>query len=368
MDESPGGGRDAMSGILVAALALAGLAFSFTPVAERIDASLLDLHWSLLRKFDHRPAPDDIIIVGVDDASIRAIPEPPGLWHEPLGRALVRIASARPRAIGLDVEIPGRSFDSLIPGLDRTLLVGLAAARQNGPFVVALTIDARTRAANPVHAPFLALLGEQRLGIGMFSREVDGVTRRFSLDLPTEDGGFPTFDGRLCRALSKRCGEGYINFALGAGFRYVPLKQVLETQDTQLLGKLFRDRIVLIGEAQRFSNRIAVPVNLAGWEPGGNDSPEVVVHAQSLRTALLDAAPQDAARPAILVLVTLAALLALMRNWRLALVTAGLGAAVLMVAGVAALRGGVVLHLSSALLTLAFAWGWLAIDAWRRKR
>jgi adenylate cyclase len=356
MDESEGAGRGAMSAIAVAALALLGLAFSWTPAADRLDSALLDAQWSILRKFDTRPAPDDIIIVGIDEATMRAVPEPPGLWHEPLGRVLVRIASAKPRAIGFDLALPDRSFDAFRPGADRVLMVALAAARQSAPLVAALTIDARTRAARPIHTPFMAVLGEEGLGIGIVAREADGVTRRFSLVLPTEDGGFPTFAGRLCRALSKRCGDGYINYALGPALRLVPFRQVLQTQDTQLLEKLFRDRIVLVGDVQAFSDRIAVPVNLAGWESAGPDSPGVVVHAQSLRTALNDAAPQDASRPTILLFVTLAAFLLLMRDWRMALITAGLGAAVLLLAGVMALRAGVVLPIAPALLTLALAW------------
>lgn len=366
MEESDGGGHSATRGFAAVALALAGLAFSWTPVAERLDAALLDAHWSILRKFDSRPAPDDIIIVGVDDATIRAIPEPPGLWHEPLGRALVRIASAKPRAIGLDVALPERSFDGMRAGMDRVLMVGLAAARQNGPFVVALTIDVRTHAARPIHAPFLAVLGNEGLGIGMFARDADGVTRRFSLVLPTEDGGFPTLAGRLCRALSRNCGDGLIDFALGRPFRYVPLKQVLETQDTQLLEKLFRDRIVMVGETQLYSDRIAVPVNFAAWEGAKASSPGVVVHAQSLRTALLNAAPQEASRPSILVVVMLAALLVLMRDWRLALVTAILGASGFFVAGMLILRGGVFLPASAGFVTLAAAWASVtALSAWR---
>lgn len=369
MEESDGGSHAGVRGFAVVALALVGLVFSWTPIAERIDAALLDAQWSVLRKFDYRPAPDDIIIVGVDEATFRAIPEPLGLWHEPLGRALVRIASAKPRAIGLDVVLPERSFDAMRAGMDRALMVGLAAAGQNGPFVVALTIDVRTHAARPIHPPFLAVLGEERLGIGMFARDIDGVTRRFSLVLPTEDGGFPTLVGRLCRSLSKNCGDGFINFALGQPFRYVPLKQVLETQDTQLLEKLFRDRIVMIGETQPYSDRIAVPVNFAGWEAGRAGSPGVVVHAQSLRTALLNAAPEQVSRPAILVLVTLAALVVLMRDWRLALLTAILGALGFFVAGVLALRGGVFLPTSAGFATLAAAWASsTTFNVWRERR
>ena len=83
------GSRSAMRAIAVAAIALAGLAFSLLPVAERLDAALLDLEWQLLRRFDWKPAPEEIIIVGVDEATVRAIPEPPGLWHAALGRALI---------------------------------------------------------------------------------------------------------------------------------------------------------------------------------------------------------------------------------------------------------------------------------------
>jgi class 3 adenylate cyclase/CHASE2 domain-containing sensor protein len=369
MEESEGGSHAATRGFAVVALALAGLAFSWTPAAERLDAALLDAQWSMLRKFAYQPAPDDIIIVGIDDATVRAIPEPPGLWHEPLGRALVRIASAKPRAIGLDVVLPERSFDTLRAGMDRALMVGLAAARQNGPFVVALTIDVRTHAARPIHTPLLAVLGDAGLGIGIFARDIDGVTRRFSLVLPTEDGGFPTLSGRLCRALSKRCGDGFINYALGKPFLYVPLKQVLETQDTQLLEKLFRGRIVMIGETQPYTDRVAVPVNFAGWESARADSPGVVVHAQSLRTALLNAAPEDVSRPAILVLVTLAAMLVLMRDWRLALVTGVLGAVGLFVASVLALRGGLFVPTSAAFATLAAAWASsAAFQGWREWR
>src|SRR6188474_1681235 len=106
----------AARGFTIAAIALAGLLFSLTPLADRADNALLDLEWNLLRKFAPRAAADDIIIVGVDDASVRAVDAPPGLWHEPLGRALERIASTRPRAIGLDIALPERSYESFHPG------------------------------------------------------------------------------------------------------------------------------------------------------------------------------------------------------------------------------------------------------------
>src|SRR5207248_8002592 len=102
MGEPVAGLRAPMRIFAVVALALAGIAFSLTPVAERCDAALLDASWTLLRRFDPTPAADDIIIVGIDEASVAAIAEPAGLWHVPLARAVARIAAAGPRAIGLD--------------------------------------------------------------------------------------------------------------------------------------------------------------------------------------------------------------------------------------------------------------------------
>jgi CHASE2 domain-containing sensor protein/class 3 adenylate cyclase len=369
MTEDEEGARATLRVFAIAAIALLGLAFSATPVAERIDAALLDAQWTLLRKFDPRPAPDDIIIVGLDESTMRASNDPLGLWQEPLAKALARIASAKPRAIALDLALPERSFERARPGLDRMLLASLAAARQNGPFVAVIDIDARTRAARPIHPPYLAVLDDERLSLGMLSRDVDGVTRRFTLTVPTEDGGFPTLAGRLCRALSKACGDGLIHYALGPAYRLVPLNQVAQGTDPAFLERLFRDRIVMIGPTQRYTDRVDVPVNLAGWEHGGNTSPGVVVHAQALRTALMGAAPVQAARPFTLVLVTLAALLVLMRPAGLALLTGLLVAAGAIAAATFLLRGGIFLPVSAALFTIALAWiSRAGFNAWQRRR
>src|SRR5688500_20286342 len=116
------GGRSAMRALGVAAIALAGLAFALSPLADRLDNLLLDVQWKILRRIDSRPAPDDIVIVGVDEASVQAIPEPPGRWHAALGRALARVASARPRAIVLDYALAARAYDGAQPCPDRAPL------------------------------------------------------------------------------------------------------------------------------------------------------------------------------------------------------------------------------------------------------
>lgn len=349
------GGRSASRALAVAALALAGLAFSLTPVARRLDEALLDADWRILRRLDPVPAPDEISIVGIDEASLEAIPEPPALWHAPLAAALVRVAAARPRAIVLDFPLPERSYDGIRPGLDRALFDGLAAAAASAPFVAPLHIDPRSRSAREIHKPYLALLGESRLGLSLIARDADGVARRYALTVPTEDGGFPTLEGRLCRALKAGCNEGLIHFALGKPFAYVPIKNLLEMRDAELAGRLFRGRIVLIGEVQAFSGRVEAPVNPAGWEMDAPHTPGIVLRAQTLRTALAGAAPTEGSKPLGVLLVAAAALLVLVRDWRLAALTAGFTAAAGLVVGAGALRAGWFLPLAAPLATLAAA-------------
>jgi len=351
----PAGGRASLAMFAVVALAIAGFAFSLTPVAAALDNRLLDLDWRLLRAVAPAPAPDDIVIVGIDKAALESIPAPPGLWHQALGEALVRISAAHPRAIGLDYPLPERSYESIHPGLDLALFRGIAAAVGNGTFVASLEIDPATRSARRIHTPFLALLADSRLGIGLSARDDDGVTRRFSILIPTEDGGFPTLAGRLCRALSSRCNDGLIDFALGQGFRKVSLRDVLAAPDASSLAPLFRNRIVLIGNTQAYVDRLRVPLNLATWEPPGRDSPAVVVHAQTLRTAMLGAAPQDASKAlaVVLTLVACVPLAARRRRWALTLMAAGMAA--FLVAGVAALHAGLHIPVAAPLATLAVA-------------
>ena len=344
-----------MRALAVAAIALASLGFSLSPFASRFDSLLLDAEWGILKRVDSRPAPDDIVIVGIDEASAAAIPEPQGLWHAAIGRALATLAAAQPRAIALDYPLPERSYDAVKPGVDRALFDGLASAVESAPFVAALNIDPRNRGARTIHKPYLALLGESRLGLSLVARDADGVARRYSLDVPTEDGGFPTIEGRLCRLLKVDCSDGLIHFALGKPYTYIPLKKLLEMSDTDLVRRIFRNRIVLIGETQAFSGRIDVPVNLAAWETEASSTPGIVLRAQTLRTALARAAPRDVSRPLAILLVSAVALVVLVRDWRMTAVTALVAGLVSAVVSLGALRAGVFLPLGALLFTLLLA-------------
>jgi len=126
---------------------------------------------------------------------------------------------------------------------------------------------------------------------------------------------------------------------------------------------------VLLGETQRFSDRIAVPVNLAGWETTRHDSPGVVVHAAALRTAMQGDPAEGVGKPVLLILVAVAAALALMRNWRLAFVTGILAAALFLAAITFSLRQGRAIDGAAVLFTLVLAWASrTAYEAWNERR
>ncbi|HEX3058855.1 MAG TPA: hypothetical protein VHP62_05795, partial [Usitatibacter sp.] len=99
MNETDDGGRAILRPVAVAAVAIAAALFSLTPLATYLDGVWLDKGWRILRNFGARPSADEVIIVGIDPATVNAIPEPPALWHQPLARTLARVSAAHPRAI-----------------------------------------------------------------------------------------------------------------------------------------------------------------------------------------------------------------------------------------------------------------------------
>ena len=112
-----------------------------------------------------------------------------------------------------------------------------------------------------------------------------------------------------------------------------------------------------------------MPVNLAGWETLKRDSPGVVVHAAALRTAMHGDPPEQAGKPLTFLLVSAAALLVLMRNWRNAFFTALIAAALLVAAATYSLSHGHALEIAPVLFTLALAWiARTSHEAWSERR
>jgi adenylate cyclase len=159
-------------------LVIVALLIAVLEMARPIDFRVLDLQFRLLRSWVPRPVTPDVVIVGVDDESTRRLPEPVTLWHRHLGRFLSALAVAKPAAVGVDIVLPDRSFDAVVPGADKLLMQGLLEARRTYPLVLALTVDPAGK-PRAIYPPFLTISGPGSAGYALFPVDGDGRVRRF---------------------------------------------------------------------------------------------------------------------------------------------------------------------------------------------
>ncbi|HXW65585.1 MAG TPA: CHASE2 domain-containing protein, partial [Burkholderiaceae bacterium] len=100
--------RSKTRGLLAALIgvALASLAGHTLGIWERADELLFDAQARMVRAWRESqaalPGRPQVVIVGVDDASLAAVGVPMAMLHGPLGTALQAIAAGDPLAIGLD--------------------------------------------------------------------------------------------------------------------------------------------------------------------------------------------------------------------------------------------------------------------------
>lgn len=290
-------------------LALAALLLG-TPLVRPLELGLLDVQQRLQLRYAPQTVRKDVVIVGIDEASLQQFAEPFALWHGHIGTFLRGMALAKASVVGLDVVLPSRSFDSVLPGSDAQLLGGLVAARPVVPVVLGASADEAGQPL-PIHAPFVTLAGAGGTGSLLLVPDADHVVRRFNEDLGANGQAIPSLAGQMLRKLNPRAfpQSGLINYALGGYPRYIPLQQVnqwVEAGDVAQLAQAFAGKPVLLGSVLPFEDRQVQPVNLAGWEADNSRNvPGVLVHAQILRSLLNGGlvAPADGSWVAVLALL-----------------------------------------------------------------
>ena len=350
---------------IAVALIAVGVLLAWVPGIRDADLAMLDAKFALLARIAPLPARDGIAIVGLDEESLETMPEPVALSHRALGAALAALARAKPSVVGLDVVPPDRSYDAFAPGADQALITGLVALRRVAPVVLGLAVLA-DGTPRPVHAPLALAAGS--VGFAVLPQDDDGRIRRYDDHLDIGGGAVPTLVGEMARALGATPAQGLIQYALGEGYDYVPLRDVIrwaaEGRDDALAAR-FGGRPVLVGAVLPFEDRKRQPVPLARWERT-LDVPGVLVHAQALRTALAGATVREAPWPVTFALLAIAASLWFIRDWRARLGTmlgAGLAS---YAASVLLLRYGIDLPLGAvtrvALTATAVR---TTIDAWQ---
>ena len=275
------------------------------------DNALLDIQLKFLRSWHSRPTTRDVVVVGVDEETVRRFPEPVGLWHRQLAAFLRAMIPAKPDVLGVDIVLPDRSFESVMPGSDKTLLKAMLDARQDYPFVLAVTVDEAGK-PRPIYPPYLSLAGPAGWGYALFPMDGDGRVRRFDERLGASSEELPTLVGQMARKLGVQPHAGWIDYSLGNAIRYVPLHEVLkwaEDRDYGALSRTFGGKPVLLGTVLPFTDRQRVSVPLTAWESAMGDVPGVVLHAQALRTILSGGLIRPVANAAVLTGVICGALL-----------------------------------------------------------
>jgi len=281
---------------------LLGAVLAFLPNAQEspiadADRFAFDQQMRLLRAIHPRSLQPDVVLIGIDDDTEAEFTEPVALWHRHFAQVMHALARAKPRAVGVDIVLPERSFDRIVPGLDLAMMRGLLDLKRSTVLVYVQTVNNRGRIL-PVQPNYRNIMTDAQLGVDQQLRDPDGVSRRFGR-LVAEDGEtVPTLVSQLLHGIGIAPGEGFIDYSLGAPLDYVPLHAIARWDDAQLRSA-FEGRIVLVGSLLLRVDRWRLPVRLMANDPGlasldpearerrlGYVQPGVLVHLQALRSHL----------------------------------------------------------------------------------
>lgn len=285
-------GRRSKSLWLCIALILA-IGLSQLPLLRLLDLKLLDQQFQWKRRF--QPTQEQqVVLVGVDEESERAFTEPLALWHRHFADVFRGIAKGGARGVGLDYNLPERSFDSILPGSDAEMVRGLIALKQARiPLVIGVAVQGDFR-IRPIHPLFLTVNGEKGNGAVMTYLDPDSCLRRFGQAYDQQGRPVPTLTWLLSERLqvipSERIAEGYVDFGYGQRLDYVPFHHVVQWSREERVDELarrFKDKVVYIGSVLPFQDRHLMPVNMAAWEPDdGTPASGVLFHVQAMRSIL----------------------------------------------------------------------------------
>ena len=287
-----------------------GFVTQYSSVGSWLDAGLLDAQTRMLRHTFPVPAVREVVVVGFDEVDVQYFKEPITLWHRHLGDFFRAMAEGRAAAVGVDMALPERSFNEILPGYDESLMTGILAAKKAMPVVLAVTVDVKGKQRS-LYRKFQLVAGEKGMGLALFPRDTDLVVRRFDERLAEDGSTVSTLTGQLARGLGINPTPGIIDYSVGHAFNYVPLHTVLDwaqANDIASLRQQFEGKPVMLGSVLPSEDRVQQPVNLAAWEDNANLAPGVLVHAQTLRSILGRGLVQPVSPWFILPLIVVAAL------------------------------------------------------------
>lgn len=143
----------------------------------------------------------EVVIIGIDDATSEAFPEPIVMWHRYLAGVIEGAVLGEARALGIDL-IPAISLDWLDPELDRALFRALRLAQRSDVAVI-LGYDSGEQGKAPLRKFQMAASG---LGYLNLWPDRDGMVRSYRLtQLDSEGRRYPSLAG----ALLQQNGQSY---------------------------------------------------------------------------------------------------------------------------------------------------------------
>lgn len=277
--------RSSWRGVVV--VSLLGALWTWTDPAQRLDLHALDLNFAVAALVRAPSPADEIVVVALDEATLRDWPEPLALMHKHLGALLEILAAHGARAVALDIVLPERSYDGIAPGYDLALIRGILAMRAVGPLVLARTVDDGGE-ERLIFAPFVSAAGPGGSGFALLPLDRDGTVRRFDERLGPGGKEMPTLVGELARRLGLEARPGLIDFTRPVAIAPISMRTALgwaQAEDFGALRSAFGNKIVFVGALLPFTDQHRVPIALTD-QIAAVATPGTYVHAQALRTLL----------------------------------------------------------------------------------
>ena len=256
-------------------------------VFEVADGGILDSQFSVSRAIHPEVVDSRVVVIAVDEATLKASNTPMGLWHQQYGQLFEWLATVKPQAVGFDIVLPERGYEQRFPGTDRSLMRGLSALRVAGvPVIVAHSIDEHRR-PRPIYGPLLSFVDPQYgIGSDVLIPDADRVVRRHTEALGLNGGPVPTFAGQVVRAVGGHYAQGLLNYRIIQDIPIISARTLFEDRpERQNLRETLTDKIVIIGSVLSDIDRLALPLPLLLTEPTSRQ-PGVIVQANMVSALL----------------------------------------------------------------------------------
>ncbi len=258
----------------------------FLPITEQLNFTVLDYQFKQLKQ-EAKSVEDNIVIIGIDESTFSSYREPSALWHRHFGELFLALSKTNPKAVGLDIVLPDKSYAFLDKKLDRSLLIGLKELKKKAKIFIVQSLDDHKQ-FRKIFSPILSILGSESITHSIVKYDMDGVLRSHPETLQSMGANkMEAFSSKLASISGFEVPKGLINYASGKVFNYISMQEVIsmyKSDDLKLLKNEFSNKLVLIGAILPFEDRHRVPLALNALQANSSNIPGVMIHAQSLRT------------------------------------------------------------------------------------